>query len=198
MFLFSHADMAYCLWQRFIMILTDHLAKCEGNSIDYNTPWYKWVIERLQQIFLLVCIFFKTRKCSLLCKKFEFLNPVHCFFFSTMNWFLDTSAPWSLFYLQVTLTFIFWKYSNSFAPFVHNLAMVSLQQEMMNNVVIPPLWICEWIWKNCRLSYFPASRHQCKSGIKTWISSDEWYKVNVHLQIGCCPTTLRLISKYMY
>lgn len=126
------------------------------------------------------------------------LNPVHCFYFSTMNWFLDTSAPWSLFYLQVTLTFTFWKYSNSFAPFVHNLAMVSLQQEMMNNVVIPRLWICEWIWKFCRLSYFPASRHQCKSGIKTWISSDEWYKVNVHLQIGCCPTTLRLISKYMY
>lgn len=73
---FLHADMAYCLWQRFIMILTDHLAKCEGNSIDYNTPWYKWVIERLQQIFLLVCIFFETRKCSLLCKKFEFLNTV--------------------------------------------------------------------------------------------------------------------------
>lgn len=41
------------IFQRFIMILTDHLAKCEGNSIDYNTPWYKWVIERLQQIFLL-------------------------------------------------------------------------------------------------------------------------------------------------
>ena len=43
--------------QRFIMILTDHLAKCEGNGIDYNTPWYKWVIERLQQIFLLVSIY---------------------------------------------------------------------------------------------------------------------------------------------
>lgn len=39
------------------MILTDHLAKCEGNGIDYNTPWYKWVIERLQQIFLLVSIY---------------------------------------------------------------------------------------------------------------------------------------------
>ncbi|XP_062577791.1 nuclear cap-binding protein subunit 1-like [Saccostrea cucullata] len=41
------------IFYRFIMILTDHLAKCEGNGIDYNTPWYKWVIERLQQIFLL-------------------------------------------------------------------------------------------------------------------------------------------------
>lgn len=40
------------IFQRFIMILTDHLARCEGNGIDYNTPWYKWVIERLQQIFL--------------------------------------------------------------------------------------------------------------------------------------------------
>ncbi|XP_033749402.1 nuclear cap-binding protein subunit 1-like [Pecten maximus] len=41
------------IFQRFIMILTDHLAKCEGSGVDYNTPWYKWVIERLQQIFLL-------------------------------------------------------------------------------------------------------------------------------------------------
>ncbi|KAL5004537.1 hypothetical protein ScPMuIL_017993 [Solemya velum] len=41
------------IFQRFIIILTDHLARCEGNGIDYNTPWYKWIIERLQEIFLL-------------------------------------------------------------------------------------------------------------------------------------------------
>ena len=40
--------------QRFIIILTDHLAKCEGEGIDYQTPWYKWIIERLQEVFLLV------------------------------------------------------------------------------------------------------------------------------------------------
>jgi nuclear cap-binding protein subunit 1 len=36
------------------MVLTEHLARCESNGIDYNTPWYKWVIERLQHIFLQV------------------------------------------------------------------------------------------------------------------------------------------------
>ncbi|XP_013421265.1 nuclear cap-binding protein subunit 1-like [Lingula anatina] len=41
------------IFQRFIMILTEHLARCEAEGRDYNTPWYKWVIERLQQIFLL-------------------------------------------------------------------------------------------------------------------------------------------------
>lgn len=42
------------IFQRFIIILTDHLAKCESDGSDYNTHWYKWVVERLQQVFLLV------------------------------------------------------------------------------------------------------------------------------------------------
>ena len=41
--------------QRFIIILTDHLARCESESVDYQTAWYKWVIERLQEVFLMVC-----------------------------------------------------------------------------------------------------------------------------------------------
>lgn len=41
------------IFQRFIIILTDHLARCESEGIDYQTPWYKWVIERLQEVFLL-------------------------------------------------------------------------------------------------------------------------------------------------
>ncbi|KAK2178619.1 hypothetical protein NP493_537g00021 [Ridgeia piscesae] len=41
------------IFQRFIIILTDHLAKCEADGRDYNTPWYKWVVERLQQVFLM-------------------------------------------------------------------------------------------------------------------------------------------------
>ncbi|KAH3741507.1 nuclear cap-binding protein subunit 1-like [Dreissena polymorpha] len=40
------------IFQRFIIILTDHLARCESESVDYQTPWYKWVIERLQEVFL--------------------------------------------------------------------------------------------------------------------------------------------------
>ena len=40
--------------QRFIHVLSDHLSQCEAKRCDYNTPWYKWIIERLQQFFLLV------------------------------------------------------------------------------------------------------------------------------------------------
>ncbi|KAG8130329.1 putative Nuclear cap-binding protein [Naja naja] len=38
--------------RRFIMILTEHLVRCETGGIDVITPWYKNCIERLQQIFL--------------------------------------------------------------------------------------------------------------------------------------------------
>ncbi|KAL7988539.1 hypothetical protein Chor_007458 [Crotalus horridus] len=40
------------IFQRFIMILTEHLARSEAGGIDVATPWYKNCIERLQQIFL--------------------------------------------------------------------------------------------------------------------------------------------------
>ncbi|ETE58873.1 Nuclear cap-binding protein subunit 1, partial [Ophiophagus hannah] len=40
------------IFQRFIMILTEHLARSEAGGIDVITPWYKNCIERLQQIFL--------------------------------------------------------------------------------------------------------------------------------------------------
>uniref|UniRef100_A0AAY5EQT7 MIF4G domain-containing protein n=1 Tax=Electrophorus electricus TaxID=8005 RepID=A0AAY5EQT7_ELEEL len=41
------------IFQRFIMILTEHLVRCETGSVDINTCWYKNCIERLQQIFLM-------------------------------------------------------------------------------------------------------------------------------------------------
>lgn len=42
-------------FQRFIMILTEHLVRCETEGTSVLTPWYKNCIERLQQIFLQVC-----------------------------------------------------------------------------------------------------------------------------------------------
>lgn len=42
------------IFQRFIMILSEHLVKCDTDGIDYNTHWYKWTIGRLQQVFLSV------------------------------------------------------------------------------------------------------------------------------------------------
>ncbi|ELK12978.1 Nuclear cap-binding protein subunit 1 [Pteropus alecto] len=40
------------IFQRFIMILTEHLVRCETEGTSVLTPWYKNCIERLQQIFL--------------------------------------------------------------------------------------------------------------------------------------------------
>uniref|UniRef100_A0A672QPJ3 Nuclear cap binding protein subunit 1 n=1 Tax=Sinocyclocheilus grahami TaxID=75366 RepID=A0A672QPJ3_SINGR len=40
-------------FQRFIMLLTEHLVRCETSGVDINTTWYKNCIERLQQIFLM-------------------------------------------------------------------------------------------------------------------------------------------------
>lgn len=47
-FLFLHH------FQRFIMLLTEHLVRCETGSVDISTPWYKNCVDRLQQIFLMV------------------------------------------------------------------------------------------------------------------------------------------------
>ncbi|TSK45881.1 Nuclear cap-binding protein subunit 1 [Bagarius yarrelli] len=41
------------IFQRFIMMLTEHLVRCETGGMDINTCWYKNCIERLQQIFLM-------------------------------------------------------------------------------------------------------------------------------------------------
>ncbi|XP_078482989.1 uncharacterized protein LOC100183356 isoform X2 [Ciona intestinalis] len=41
------------IFQRFIMILSDHLVRCESNKTAFNSPWYRNTIQRLQEIFLL-------------------------------------------------------------------------------------------------------------------------------------------------
>ncbi|XP_013882779.1 nuclear cap-binding protein subunit 1 [Austrofundulus limnaeus] len=41
------------IFQRFIMLLTEHLVRCETGSVDISIPWYKNCIERLQQVFLM-------------------------------------------------------------------------------------------------------------------------------------------------
>ncbi|CAK9293128.1 unnamed protein product [Gordionus sp. m RMFG-2023] len=38
--------------QRFIIVLGEYLVKCDNESINYSTPWYKYTSGRLQQIFL--------------------------------------------------------------------------------------------------------------------------------------------------
>lgn len=42
------------IFQRFIMILSEHLVRSDTDGRDFNTHWYKWTIGRLQQVFLAV------------------------------------------------------------------------------------------------------------------------------------------------
>nr|CAG4647771.1 EOG090X03JL [Moina brachiata] len=40
------------IFQRFIMILSEHVVRCDTDGKDYNTFWYQWTVGRLQQVFL--------------------------------------------------------------------------------------------------------------------------------------------------
>lgn len=44
------------VFQRFIMILSEHLVRCDTDGQDFDNDWYRWTIGRLQQVFLMVCI----------------------------------------------------------------------------------------------------------------------------------------------
>merc|ERR1719357_208434 len=41
------------IFQRFIMILSEHLVRCDTDAVDFKNPWYNWTVGRLHQIFML-------------------------------------------------------------------------------------------------------------------------------------------------
>lgn len=42
------------VFQRFIMILSEHLVRSDTDGRDPDTDWYRWTMGRLQQVFLMV------------------------------------------------------------------------------------------------------------------------------------------------
>ncbi len=42
------------VFQRFIMILSEHIARCDTDGKTFDTAWYIWTIGRLQQVFMQV------------------------------------------------------------------------------------------------------------------------------------------------
>jgi len=40
------------VFQRFIMILSEHIARCDTDGKTFNTAWYRWTIGRLQEVFM--------------------------------------------------------------------------------------------------------------------------------------------------
>ena len=41
------------IFQRFIMILSEHLVRCDTDAVDFKTPWFMWTVGRLHQIFMI-------------------------------------------------------------------------------------------------------------------------------------------------
>merc|ERR1712060_217191 len=41
------------IFQRFIMILSEHLVRCDTDGMDFKSPWYMWTVGRLQQVFMM-------------------------------------------------------------------------------------------------------------------------------------------------
>ena len=48
-------------FQRFIMILTEHIVRSEQQQLDVNTPWFKYTTERLREVLITVCWFIILR-----------------------------------------------------------------------------------------------------------------------------------------
>lgn len=57
------------VFQRFIMILSEHLVRSDTDGRDPDTDWYRWTIGRLQQVFLMVRVYSSIKKKNLLNKK---------------------------------------------------------------------------------------------------------------------------------
>lgn len=94
------------VFQRFIMILSEHLVRCDTDGRDFDTDWYRWTIGRLQQVFLMVNLLPKN------------LNKwkIHDYFFtpfSITNRCKSTAAHWKRSCSRLTWTRIFSMSSNS-------------------------------------------------------------------------------------
>lgn len=98
------------VFQRFIMILSEHLVRCDTDGRDYDTDWYRWTIGRLQQVFLMViaCL------CPLRCLN----NNCFKFIFSIMNKSKSTAVPWKRYCLHPIWIRIFWTYFSSSLRYV--------------------------------------------------------------------------------
>lgn len=102
------------VFQRFIMILSEHLVRCDTDGQDFDTDWYRWTIGRLQQVFLLVS------PNALYLKNYS--TKIFLFFFhsiSIMNKYKSTVAHWKRFFSHPTWIHTFWTYSNSLLLYEH-------------------------------------------------------------------------------
>lgn len=50
------------IFQRFIMILTEHIQSCEAKDKSFRNYWFFWTMSRLQEVFFLVFLLFFSIK----------------------------------------------------------------------------------------------------------------------------------------
>lgn len=99
------------VFQRFIMILSEHLVRCDTDGQDFDTDWYRWTIGRLQQVFLLVW----TRKsCAIQYFSLSFWTNCNKFCFnSIMNKYKSTAVHWKRFSSHPIWIHTFWTCSSN-------------------------------------------------------------------------------------
>lgn len=105
------------VFQRFIMILTEHLVNSDTYGQDFDTDWYRWTIGRLQQVFLMV-IYFCTRIIM------TFSNTISSDLFSIMSKYKSTVQHWKHYFSHQTLTHTFWMYSNNLFLYSHKQSYI--------------------------------------------------------------------------
>lgn len=99
------------VFQRFIMILSEHLVRCDTDGRDFDTDWYRWTIGRLQQVFLMVRIIAIIRnRDQIICS----LIHVQCTCpFSITNKCKNTAAHWKHFCSHLIWIPTSWMFSNN-------------------------------------------------------------------------------------
>lgn len=92
------------IFQRFIMILSEHLVRCDTDGVEFKNFWYKWTVGRLQQIFMMVS--------HLISGSLSYL-PIAKSPFSIMNKLKSTAPPWRLCSSLRIWIPTFWTFSNN-------------------------------------------------------------------------------------
>ena len=49
-------DVYLTLCQRFISVLGDHLARCDQEGSDYESPWFQATLDHFRQLLVKVCV----------------------------------------------------------------------------------------------------------------------------------------------
>ncbi len=105
-------------FQRFIMLLTEHLVRCETSGVDSNTTWYKNCIERLQQIFLMVVLIYMFAGLSGVLLVIKHLLLIIFIVVHSIMWSSSSIwAPLRTCCLLLSSTIISWLFTSSSVPF---------------------------------------------------------------------------------